>query len=138
MTLLQQRYVVVGPDVVARVIDGEAIIINLGNGLYYGTRNVGAVVWEGIAGGHSVRDIAGRVARQFSVASDVAERDVGDLVRSLVEEELIRPDGLSPDDMSSLPPIAETGAAYEPPTLEKFSDMAQFLALDPPLPSLEA
>jgi hypothetical protein len=135
---LQQRYVVAGPDVVARVIDGEAIIINLGNGLYYGTRNVGAVVWEGIAGGGSVEEVAGRVVRQFSVAHEVAEKDVRYLVDSLVGEELIRPDGLSPGCASAAPLVTETSTPYEPPKLEKFSDMAQFLALDPPLPTLEA
>jgi hypothetical protein len=76
--------------------------------------------------------------RQFSVTPEVAEKDVRDLVDSLVGEELIRPDGLSPGDASATPLNAETSTPYEPPKLEKFSDMAQFLALDPPLPTLEA
>ncbi len=33
-------------EVASKVIDGEAIIINLANGVYYSMDKVGALVWE--------------------------------------------------------------------------------------------
>lgn len=121
----------------ARVIDGEAIIINLGNGLYYGTRGVGAVVWEGIAAGASIESIARTICQRFAVSPDVAEAGVVELVATLVDEQLVLPGELSAAPMPDPSPAIGPNTSYEPPKLEKYTDMAQFLALDPPLPSLD-
>ncbi len=132
-----QRYALASRDIVARVIDGEAIIINLASGLYYNTRGVGAVVWEGIEAGSPLIEIINSVCRQFTVSSEVAEVDVSSLIAELLAEQLIRGDGVLASEVSSVLPPTTAVLPYEAPSLVKFSDMAQFLALDPPLPSLE-
>jgi Coenzyme PQQ synthesis protein D (PqqD) len=137
MTANGQRYALASRDVVARVIDGEAIIINLATGLYYSTRGAGAVIWEGIETGQAIGEIVTSVCRQFSVRPDVAEGHIRDIIGELLKEELIRAEEVTARESSpaSLPEAA--ALSYEVPSLTKFSDMAQFLALDPPLPSLE-
>ena len=137
MTANGQHYALASRDVVARVLDGEAIIINLATGLYYSTRGAGAVIWEGVEAGQPVGEIVASVCRQFAVRPDVAEPDVQGLIGELLKEELIRAGEVAARE---LPPtsLREVAAlSYEVPSLTKFSDMAQFLALDPPLPSLE-
>jgi hypothetical protein len=131
-----QRYSVASRDVVARVIDGEAIIINLASGLYYGTRGSGAVIWEGVEAGRPMGEIVHEICRQFSVTAEIAEHDVQRMIGELIGEQLIRPDGMA--EQISLPQTpGQANSIYQAPNLAKYTDMAQFLALDPPLPSLE-
>jgi len=123
--------------VVARVIDGEAIIINLASGLYYATRGAGAVVWEGVEAGLPVGEIVSAVCRQFAVAPEMAETDVHRLIDDLVEEQLIAPNAAANGMSSPMSQPESAGLTYVAPNLVKYTDMAQFLALDPPLPNLE-
>ena len=130
------RLVLNEPDVVAKVLDGEAIIINLTTGVYCSLNGTGTFVWERIVGGGSPGDAAEAIAAHYSIPSDTAIADTLELARSLVEEGLVRiePNGeASKPDWSGLQPA---DGSYEEPRLDVFTDMAELLALDPPMPGL--
>ncbi len=134
------RYGLTSPDIVGRVVDGEAIIINLATGLYYYSRGVGAVMWEAVQAGAPPQDIVSLVCKKFDVEADVAAADVEAFINTLLDEQLIQPDGTQVGDGADGRVAAANGyhsAPYEAPNLAKFTDMAQFLTIDPPLPSLE-
>jgi Coenzyme PQQ synthesis protein D (PqqD) len=135
------RYALTSPDIVGRVMDGEVVIINLATGLYYYSRGVGAVVWEAVQAGAHAQDIVSLVCKDFDVEVDVVAADVAAFIKSLLDEQLIRQDGMQisdgPDDDHVVVANGYDRALYEAPSLAKFTDMAQFLTIDPPLPSLE-
>ena len=129
------RFRVHDQEVAAKVIDGEAIIINLTTGVYYSLDPTGSEVWSLLEARHDLETIVRHVCGRFDVPAGTCRDDVARLVEQLVEEKLIVPaDGDSPG-----PPPEEgrSGRAYSPPRLDIYRDMGDLLALDPPVPGLE-
>jgi hypothetical protein len=123
-------------DVVSKIVDGEAILINLSTGTYYSLDGTGAVVWAMLQGGTGADEIASELADRYSVARREAAEDVARLVDQLTEEGLLLP---ANDDAPPARPEADLPAPgeYAPPTLDKYTDMQEMLTLDPPLPGIE-
>lgn len=124
-------------EVAAKVVDGEAILINLSNGLYYSMDKVGGVAWSMLTGGASITRIAESVAGHYSLPVGQAQSDVRELVRELLAEGLI----VVTDGGGHNPPAPNTvdldsADPYEPPKLVRYDDMVDMFALDPPLPEL--
>ena len=123
-------------EVASKVMDGEAILINLSNGIYYSMDKVGGLIWEMIEGRHSLEKIVEGVLSRYDVSAEQVRADVERVVAELVQENLVKvtdedlPVGESP---SSDP---EQKLAYESPQLNIYRDMGDLLALDPPLPEL--
>jgi len=123
--------------IATKVIDGEAIIINLASGLYYSTDGVGAVVWERLAAGQSAAEILAALGETFGVGRDQLDGDVASFVSSLLAEGLVSQD----DGEGGATDIAVDGeraaGTYAAPVLDRYDDLAHFFALDPPLPQVE-
>jgi len=123
-------------DVAAKDVDGEAVLINLKNGMYYSMDQVGGYIWSLIEGGYDLDAIADMVAKRYEVEKSVANTDIEALVQQLLEENLVL---YEEGDTSSGPIDVEGAPAPEPyaaPQLNKFDDMVDLFALDPPLPEL--
>jgi hypothetical protein len=123
----------------AKVLDGEAVIINLLNGTYYSLDKAGAVVWEMAAAGHTIAQIVDGVTVRYDVDASHARGDVERLLAELVAERLLIE---SHDASASTPATSSASAvsgrlAYDAPVLTTYRDMADLLALDPPMPRLE-
>jgi coenzyme PQQ synthesis protein D (PqqD) len=122
--------------VTSKMIDGEAIIINLANGMYYSLDKTGAVVWLLVGGGYSLDEAADVLRSRFSAPLEQVREDLVSLVNDLVKHNLVLPvegnAGKSPVQLD--PP---TGDPYEAPVLNCYDDMGDVLALDPPLPQVE-
>jgi len=123
-------------DIAAKVIDGEAIIMNLSNGLYYSMDGVGAWVWSQLEDGRSLSEIAETVERRYDVAPDTALHDVRSLVDHLLAEELVRVAEGGGNGTHAPETAMEGQEAYATPQLNRYDDMADLLALDPPMPGL--
>ena len=135
----------------AKVLDGEAVIINLLNGTYYSLDRAGAVVWELAAGGHTVGEIVDGLTLRYDVDASRAQSDVGRLVSELVAERLLvsangthngASNGSNGSANGSSNGTAHGAGAngrepYDVPMLTTYRDMADLLALDPPMPRLE-
>lgn len=125
------------PEVVGKVIDGEAIIINLATGMYYSADEVGGLIWTLFEQGHSIGEVAAHVAAHYEIEVDRARRDIDRIAVRLVEEGLVKqtdPDGAPPPITVAPPPSRR---AYVAPSLEAYRDMQDLLALDPPMPALK-
>jgi hypothetical protein len=122
-------------EVAAKVIDGEAIIMNLSNGLYFSMDNVGALVWELVEAGQSLEEMTDLVGERFDADREAVRRDITRLVTELLSEDLVQ---VSEDPPGGAPTVSLSGDGleYAPPVLNKYSDMADLLALDPPMPGL--
>lgn len=124
-------------ELAAEILDGEAIIINLATGSYYSMADAAAAIWQGVERHCSLEEIAARVAAAYDVPLEQARRDVAEIAERLLAENLAR---LS-DTTASLgeaPPAPASRAPYATPVLNAYSDMRNLLALDPPIPSIDA
>jgi hypothetical protein len=123
-------------EVASKVIDGEAIIINLANGVYYSMDKVGALVWDRLQAGYTLDDVITAVTCAYVVPREQAESNVRELVEELVQENLVILSGNG--DAVAAPGTSEQQekVPYEIPKLNIYRDMGDLLALDPPVPGL--
>lgn len=87
---LASSIVSVTDDQVSCELDGEAAILDLKQGVYYGLNPVGAAVWALIAKPCSVAEIKRAVLERFDVTPEECERDLLELLSELAERGLIR------------------------------------------------
>lgn len=125
-------------DIASKVMDGEAIIINLSNGVYYSLDKVGGFIWEQITATRSVAETVAAVSARYDVSHERARGDVERLIAELLREDVIEPlDGPSVSIFGA-PAAPATRLPYEPPALNIYRDMGDLLALDPPTPGLDS
>jgi coenzyme PQQ synthesis protein D (PqqD) len=124
-------------EVSAKIMDGEAIIINLSTGVYYSMDNVGAVIWEMIEGGFNLVECVAAILERYDVSRKEALADVKRLVEELVEENLIYMSDQEAPPQNNRKLIQQQKLPYESPKLNIYRDMGDLLALDPPTPGLK-
>jgi len=132
--------VAIDPErVVSKIMDGEAVIIDLTTGTYYSLIHAGARAWDLLIAGHSVAAVAAAVAREYGIARERVTTDVEALVGQLVNEGLVRPVDEAPaaDSADASVPVETAAGSYEAPVLQIYRDMQDLLALDPPMPGLK-
>lgn len=122
------------PVVAAKVIDGEAIIMDLTTGAYYSMTGTGAHVWQTIEPGANYAQVLNSILARYNVDASTARVDLDSLMASLLADNLV----LTEDDGVESADIAAASGTenYEAPVLNKYTDMADLLALDPPMPTL--
>jgi hypothetical protein len=125
-----------GEEVVAKVIDGEAIIINLSNGIYYSMDQVGALIWELIEAGHSLDAIVQKIVDRYEVSSQQVQADMERLVAELCHENLLVVSNENPVPIERIPPMSEK-LPYVSAEMNIYRDMGDLLALDPPMPGFQ-
>jgi hypothetical protein len=121
--------------VAAKVIDGEAIILDVTRGAYYSLDGAGAVIWTCIEQGHSVGAITRILGAHYEGTPDRLRQEVVALTDHLQREGLVIPAGGAAAP-SEEPPPPESRQSFVPPQLHKYTDMGDLLALDPPMPVL--
>jgi hypothetical protein len=85
------RRFVISPDVVHRELEGEAVLLNLNTGLYFGLNRTGTHMWRAIEQGATVREMVEAVSRAFSHPADQVEPDVRSLLAELEAKGLVTP-----------------------------------------------
>jgi len=76
-------------DQVSTELEGEAVILGLADGVYYGLDGVGALVWERLREPRSVAELRDAVTAAFDVDRETAERDLLALLRELAGRGLV-------------------------------------------------
>lgn len=122
------RYRLNSPEVVAETLDGEALIVHLGTGAYYSCRGSGEAIWAQLIGGRTVAETAAALATHFDPAAPALILDVERFLAELLQEDLL----VQADVPATAPPSGSAvSESYEPPSLNKYTDMQDLLALDP-------
>jgi hypothetical protein len=76
-------------EVTSTVLEDEAVLLNLANGVYYSLNPVGTAIWGQLTGSQSLEEILENVRQQFEVTEETARRDLVALVSRLRDEGLI-------------------------------------------------
>jgi hypothetical protein len=130
----QDRFRILAPQVIGEVIDGEAIVVNLETGAYYSLQGIGSVIWSLVEAGATRAAITAAIAGRFAGEEGEIAVAVDRLLDELLEEGLIAlrtdvPGATAELSDETLSPSAR--APFVPPTLAKYTDMADLLLLDP-------
>ena len=128
----QSAYRINSPSVIGEVLDGEAIIVNLDSGAYYSLDGAGADVWTAAQSGATLAGIIDLAVAQFSGDPAAIAAGVTDLVAELLAENVLVADKAAIGQIAS--PAGAPLAARPPfikPILQKYTDMAELLLLDP-------
>jgi hypothetical protein len=75
-------------DVLFRELDGEAVLLDLGTGTYFGLDRVGTRIWLLIEEHGSLRRVLAAMLAEYDAAHDVLERDLLRLTGELVDKGL--------------------------------------------------
>ena len=121
------------PMVTHETIDGEAVIINLDSGNYYSLVDVGSFIWGLIEQGASTSELQSLVSQSYQGNAADIDQGVQDLLVQLQQESLIVPvDGPATFDTQVQPSSnGHEKPSFNPPSLNKYSDMQELLLLDP-------
>jgi len=71
------------PSVVARVLEGEAVLLDLNSGKYLGLNAVATRAWEHFGAGKTLREVRALLLEEFEVTAEVLDRDLAELVASM-------------------------------------------------------
>jgi hypothetical protein len=83
--------VAVSDDVVFKEIDGEAVLLDLGRGTYFGLDPVGTRIWQTLVEHGCARPAIAPLLEEFDVSPDTLEGDIVRLLGELSTNHLIRP-----------------------------------------------
>jgi hypothetical protein len=78
-------------DQVSTEVEGEAVILSLADGVYYGLDGVGALVWERLREPTSAAELRDAVTAAFDVDAETAWRDLCALLGELSARRLVEP-----------------------------------------------
>jgi hypothetical protein len=91
MTLADDRRFAPSPDVVSRVLDGEAVLLDLASGKYLGLNPVATRAWELVCEGKTVGEVRAALLGEFEVEAPVLDADLPPLFADLLARKLIAP-----------------------------------------------
>jgi hypothetical protein len=79
----------ISDDAVFREIDGEAVVLSLASGIYFGLNAVGTRTWQLIEQLGALDAVRGTLVHEFDVDADAAGRDLINLVAELAARGLV-------------------------------------------------
>ena len=93
-----QDSIQISEDAVFRELDGEAVILNLDTGIYFGLNTTGTRIWNLIAQHGLLQKVFETMAEEYEVPPNSLENDILQLVGQLSEKGLV---SVSPSQGSS-------------------------------------
>jgi hypothetical protein len=72
-----------------RVLDTEALVVDVKHGLLYPLNSVGARIWELCDGARSVDEIVGTLAQEFEAPEPTIRADAVDFIERLADARLV-------------------------------------------------
>ncbi|MBA2708719.1 MAG: PqqD family protein [Gemmatimonadaceae bacterium] len=123
----------VNPQVLHESIDDEVIIIDLSTGSYYSLRGSAAEIWRLLArfSGATSAELVDALGTGDDGDQDietVVSRFVGELCEEKLVSRVAAADGLR---TAPLLPEGNGRSSFEPPIIEKYTDMQDLVLLDP-------
>ncbi|WP_193195681.1 lasso peptide biosynthesis PqqD family chaperone [Nostoc sp. MG11] len=81
--------VVAAKDQIFSELQGEAVILDINSGVYYGLNQVGASIWNLIQAPKTVKEIRDALLAEYEVDSQACETDILVLLEDLATKGLI-------------------------------------------------
>ncbi len=78
------------PNVIARQVGDEIVLLDLDNGTYFGLDPVGARIWELISQGRTLAAVCEVIVDEYDVTREIIEQDLLKLVENLAAQRLVQ------------------------------------------------
>jgi hypothetical protein len=78
------------PDVLFRDLEGEAVLLHLESGTYFGLNETGTLLWDLLKKPRSPEELANALAGEFEVSEAQAKKDVSGLLSELKSHKLVK------------------------------------------------
>jgi hypothetical protein len=130
---MNRRFAVDEDRVVYEVLEGEVVVVNLDTGHYYILDNTAAEIWQRLVDGATPAE----VVHALSIRHPADGETIREAVRSFVEQ--LAQEGLLTMSHRTAPGQREVGVAqmadlgprFVPPILNRYTDMAKLIQMDP-------
>ena len=119
-------YAVARRDIVFESFDGEAVVLNLANGKYFGFSDSGSRVWQALSSGIDAQALVGLAAGGSTIGAAELEAFVSQLLEL---ELLVRLETAAQPLPGAL--AAELAATSEPLNVSIHDDLADLIIVDP-------
>lgn len=77
------------PQVMARQVGDEHVILDLASGTYFGLDPVGSRAWELLSTGKSLAEVCDTMIEEYDVTRATLEADILALVQTMIERQLV-------------------------------------------------
>lgn len=84
-----QKFCRSSPEILGKVVEEEAIILDLGTGNYYSLEQSGAWIWEQLEAGASLQQLEQGLVERYQVGAEQAREDLVELLEQLLAQGLI-------------------------------------------------
>ncbi|AHE51807.1 PqqD family protein [Sphingomonas sanxanigenens] len=129
------KYRLASDKVIGKLVDGEAVIINLDTGMYFGLDGVAAVAWDRLSAGTALEEISASLKLRFP-AERLIDEELAAFARALCEQGLLAEADAAHPSASGSAVDVDWPPTYAAPAMDAYDDVAEMVALDPPLPEL--
>lgn len=125
-------YAVHKPAVVAEVINGELVAIQLETGCYYHANQSGSCIWSLLEAGYDSAGIPQALVTAYAISEETAKKHSDQFIATLLREKLIKVSPTEEKQNATQPDISlSPDSKYSMPALKKHEDMKELLLLDP-------
>jgi hypothetical protein len=127
------QYIINRATAIYDVIDGDIVIIHLENGNYYNLSGSGALIWQHIAKNTSFERLLTNLTSIYNAESAKIENDLKNFLANLKAEGLVLQQPHNENSSLEDNPLLDESEKrdYFPPKLDIFTDMQDFLLVDP-------
>ncbi|TPM40195.1 PqqD family protein [Mesorhizobium sp. B2-3-4] len=115
-------YAVASKDIVFESFDGDAVVLDLSTGKYFGFSDSGSGVWQALSSGVSAAALAETGA--------IASAELATFIARLLEFGLLAPADTAPNPLPG-DLISQLAAAREPLSVDVHDDLADLIVVDP-------
>lgn len=123
----QLVYAVASKDIVFESFDGEAVVLDLSTGKYFGFSDSGSRVWEALSSGVAAYALVGQTAG----ASTIGLAELESFIAQLLEFGLLVPAADATAQPISGALLAELAGTSEPLKVDIHDDLADLIVVDP-------
>jgi hypothetical protein len=88
-TLDESSVVVAASHTTSADVDGESVILDLDDGVYYGLNSSGSRIWKKLQEKRTVKELIDEVTKEYDISRSECEDDILSLLQILKENNLI-------------------------------------------------
>jgi hypothetical protein len=128
--MVATRFRMNAPRVVDETIDGETLIMDMVNGSYFSCVGSSSVAWNALRAGSTIAETAQVLGATYGVDVTDAERDLDPFLAALLDDGLLVVHDAPAPTLAAADPTTPLGD-YQAPQVEKYTDLADLILLDP-------
>ena len=88
-TLDESSVIVAADHTTSAEVDGESVILDLDDGIYYGLNSSGSRIWKELQEQKTIKELVDEIARAYNIDRLDCKNDILSLIQELQENNLV-------------------------------------------------